>query len=129
MPLKLGIPKGSLQDATVDLMRRAGYHVSVRNRSYFPDIDDPQLSCVMFRAQEMSRYVEEGVVDLGITGRDWVVENGTNVHEVCELRYSKATSRPARWVLAVPDESSVQTPEDLRGGIVATELVQTTKRR
>lgn len=126
--LRIGLPKGSLQDATFDLFRRAGYQVSVPSRSYFPTIDDPQLSCVLFRAQEMSRYVEEGVVDIGITGHDWVVENGSDVHEVCELRYSKATSRPARWILAVPEESDVQKPEDLAGGIVATELLESTKR-
>lgn len=126
--LRIGLPKGSLQDATFDLFRRAGYQVSVPSRSYFPTIDDPQISCVLFRAQEMSRYVEEGVVDLGITGHDWVVENGSDVHEVCELRYSKATSRPARWILAVPEESDVQKPEDLAGGIVATELLESTKR-
>ncbi len=126
--LRIGLPKGSLQDATFDLFRRAGYQVSVPSRSYFPTIDDPQLSCVLFRAQEMSRYVEEGVVDIGITGHDWVVENGSDVHEVCELRYSKATSRPARWILAVPEESDVQKPEDLAGGIVATELLEPTKR-
>jgi ATP phosphoribosyltransferase len=100
----------------------------VSDRSYFPSIDDPNIRCVLFRAQEMSRYVEDGVVDIGITGHDWVEENGSDVHEVCELRYSKATSRPARWVLAVPEESSVKTPEDLAGGIIATELVNTTRR-
>lgn len=126
--LKIGLPKGSLQDSTIDLFSRAGYKVSVRDRSYFPDIDDPEISCVMFRAQEMSRYVEDGVIDLGITGHDWVAENGSDVHEVCELTYSKATSRPARWVLAVPEESSVTKPEDLAGGIISTELVETTRK-
>ena len=126
--LRIGLPKGSLQNSTIDLFARAGYRVRVPDRSYFPEIDDPQLSCVMFRAQEMSRYVEDGVIDLGITGYDWVIENDSDVHEVCELVYSKATSRPARWVLAVPAESSVQTVEDLRGGIVASELVNTTRR-
>jgi len=125
--LRIGIPKGSLQDATVDLFDRAGYNVTVPSRSYFPTIDDDDLSAVMFRAQEMSRYVEDGVVDLGITGRDWIVENGSNVHEVCELNYSKATSRPVRWVLAVPEESGFQKPEDLAGGIIATELINTTR--
>src|SRR5205823_14653619 len=124
--LRIGLPKGSLQDSTIDLFQRAGYHVRVNDRSYFPEIDDPEMTCVMFRAQEMSRYVEDGVVDLGITGRDWIVENGSDVHEVTELTYSKATSRPARWVLAVPEESSVRNPEDLKGGIIATELVNTT---
>lgn len=126
--LRIGLPKGSLQDSTIDLFGRAGYRVRVPDRSYFPEIDDPQISCVMFRAQEMSRYVEDGVIDLGITGHDWVIENGSNVHEVAELVYSKATSRPARWVLCVPSESAVQKPEDLAGGIVATELLKTTQR-
>ena len=126
--LRIGLPKGSLQDSTVDLFKRAGYHIRIPSRSYFPEIDDPQISCVMFRAQEMSRYVEQGVVDLGITGHDWVVENGSDVHEVAEMQYSKATARPARWVLVVPAESSVQKPEDLAGGIVATELIETTRR-
>ncbi len=125
--LRIGIPKGSLQDATIDLFDRAGYNISVSSRSYFPRIDDPQLSAVMFRAQEMSRYVEDGVVDLGITGQDWIIENGSDVHEVCELAYSKATDNPTRWVLAVPEESGYHKPEDLAGGIVATELVNTTR--
>lgn len=126
--LKIGLPKGSLQDSTLDLFDRAGYNVRLDSRSYFPEIDDPQLTAIMFRAQEMSRYVADGVVDLGITGYDWVVENESDVHEVCELTYSKATSRPARWVLAVPEESPVRRPEDLAGGIIATELVRTTQR-
>ncbi len=126
--LRIGLPKGSLQSSTVDLFAKAGYHVRVPDRSYFPEIDDPTLSCVMFRAQEMSRYVEDGVVDLGITGYDWVIENGSDVHEVCELVYSKATSRPARWILAVPNESNVTKPEELAGGIVASELVNTTRK-
>lgn len=124
--LRLGVPKGSLQNATVDLFQRAGYRLRISERSYFPSVDDPQLSAVMFRAQEMSRYVEDGVIDVGITGLDWIRENGSDIHEVCELAYSKATSRPARWVLAVPDESNVRKPEDLAGGIIATELVNTT---
>ena len=123
--LRIGLPKGSLQDSTVDLFARAGYSVRIPSRSYFPEIDDPQISCVMFRAQEMSRYVADGVIDLGITGRDWVVENNSDVHEVCELTYSKATSKPARWVLAVPDESSVKKPEDLAGGIISTDGAST----
>ena len=126
--LRIGIPKGSLQDATIDLFARAGYEVCVSSRSYFPTIDDPDLAAVMFRAQEMSRYVEDGVIDMGITGHDWVVENGSDVHEVCELRYSRATSRPAQWVLAVPEESDYHKPEDLAGGIIATELLGTTQR-
>ncbi len=126
--LRLGLPKGSLEEPTLALLRRAGFDVSLRARSYTPDIDDPDLSCVMFRAQEMSRYVEDGVVDFGITGHDWVVENGSNVHEVCELEYSRATARPVRWVLAVPEEAGIDSPEQLAGGMVATELVQTTRR-
>lgn len=126
--LRIGIPKGSLQDATVDLFDRAGYNIAIPSRSYFPEIDDPQFSAVMFRAQEMSRYVEDGVIDLGITGHDWVVENNSDVHEVCELSYSKATSKPVRWVLAVPEESDYHKPEDLAGGIIATELISTTQR-
>lgn len=126
--LRIGLPKGSLQNATIDLFARAGYHVRVPDRSYFPSIDDPDLEMVMFRAQEMSRYVDDGVIDLGITGVDWVVENDSDIHEVCELAYSKATSNPARWVLAVPEESDVQKPEDLADGIISTELVNTTRR-
>lgn len=126
--LRIGLPKGSLQDSTVDLFARAGYHISIKDRSYFPQIDDPQISCVLFRAQEMSRYVEDGVVDMGITGHDWVIENASDVHEVAELVYSKATRRPARWVLCVPAESEIKAPEDLAGGIIATELVNTTRK-
>jgi len=126
--LRIGLPKGSLQDSTVDLFNRAGFDVKVSDRSYFPTIDDPDLTMIMFRAQEISRYVEDGVIDVGITGVDWVVENGSDVQEICELAYSKATSKPARWVLAVPEESKVQKPEDLTGGIIATELVNTTRK-
>jgi ATP phosphoribosyltransferase len=126
--LRIGIPKGSLAESTIDLFRRAGYLMSVSPRSYFPEVDDESISCVMFRAQEMSRYVESGVIDLGLTGYDWIYENDSDVVEVCELTYSKATSRPARWVLAVPNESKVQRVADLEGGIVATELVSVVKR-
>ncbi|MFG0248894.1 MAG: ATP phosphoribosyltransferase [Phycisphaeraceae bacterium JB051] len=126
--LRIGLPKGSLQDSTVDLFARAGYKISIPSRSYFPTIDDPQIEMVMFRAQEMSRYVEDGVVDMGITGHDWVIENQSDVHEVCELAYSRATSNPARWVLCVPEESDIHKPEDLSGGIIATELKKTTKK-
>ncbi|MEO0586062.1 MAG: ATP phosphoribosyltransferase [Planctomycetota bacterium] len=126
--LKLGLPKGSLEQATADLFRRAGYDLTVSSRSYTPQIDDDAMSALMFRSQEMSRYVEDGVVDVGICGHDWVVENNSDVVEVCELRYSRATSNPAQWVLAVPEESSVQSVEDLKGGIVATELVGTVRR-
>ncbi len=126
--LKVGIPKGSLQDSTIDLFRRAGYAVSVDSRSYFPSINDPEIECVMFRAQEMSRYVEDGVIDLGLTGYDWICENNSQVVEVCELIYSKTTKRPARWVLAVPAEANIQKVEELGGGIIATELVNVTKK-
>jgi len=127
-PIRIGIPKGSLQDSTVDLFARAGYKLAISERSYFPAIDDPKFQPIMFRAQEMARYVEDAVLDVGITGYDWVVENGSDVHEVCALAYSKATSSPARWVLAVPEESPVKTAADLAGGIIATELVNTTRR-
>ena len=126
--LKLGLPKGNLQDATIDLFHRAGFDIQVSSRSYFPTIDDPELSCIMFRAQEMARYTEDGVLDCGITGYDWIRETESDVHEVGEMQYSKVSSRPARWVLAVPNESEVQTPEQLEGGVIATELVNTTRR-
>jgi ATP phosphoribosyltransferase len=125
--LRLGIPKGSLEHATVDLFAKAGWRISINDRSYFPSIDDSGIEVVLFRAQEMSRYVEENVIDAGLTGSDWIKENKSTVHEVAELVYSKATSRPARWVLAVPAESSVQSPEDLRDGVIATELVNVTR--
>lgn len=126
--LRIGVPKGSLEQATINLFDRAGYNIATSSRSYVPEIDDPQLACMMFRSQEMSRYVEDGVIDIGICGHDWVIENNSDVHEVCELQYSKATSKPARWVLAVPEESKVHKPQDLAGGIIATELVGTTRR-
>ncbi len=126
--LKLGIPKGSLQKATFDLFERAGFNVSDYERSYFPRIDDEEIKLILLRAQEMSRYVEDGVLDAGITGHDWIVENDSDVHEVCELCYSKATSRPTKWVLAVPNESNISGAEDLAGGIIATELVNATKK-
>ncbi len=126
--LKLGIPSGSLQASTLELFERAGFNVRVSSRSYAPSVDDPEIEAVMFRAQEMSRYVEDGVVDVGLTGVDWVMENGSDVVEVAELVYSKATSRPARWVLAVPAESKVVRAKDLDGGIVATELVNCTRK-
>ena len=126
--LKLGIPKGSLEESTADLFARAGFNLGISSRGYYPSIDDPELNCVMFRAQEMSRYVEDGVIDVGLTGYDWIQENGSDVEEVCELVYSKSTARPARWVLAVSNESKVKKTKDLDGGIVATELVNVTKR-
>jgi ATP phosphoribosyltransferase len=127
--LKVGIPKGSLQDSTFDLFKRAGFDMNLSSsRSYHPSVDDKDLSCVMFRAQEMSRYVEQGIVDIGITGYDWIRENESDVVEICELVYSKVTARPSRWVLAVPKDSKVTKPGDLEGGHVATELVGVTKR-
>ena len=126
--LKLGIPVGSLQQATIELFSKAGFHIVDSKRSYRPRIDDEQIQLIMLRAQEMSRYVEDGVLDAGITGYDWITENGSDVVQVCELAYSKATSKPARWVLAVPDESRVQSPQDLAGAIVATELKNVTKK-
>jgi ATP phosphoribosyltransferase len=126
--LVLGIPKGSLQNGTIELFRRAGYSLSVPERSYFPTIDDDDIAAIMFRAQEMSRYVEDGVIDVGITGSDWIVENDSDVVEVAELVYSKQSLRPAKWVLAVPEESTVRKAEDLAGGIVATELLNTTRK-
>ena len=125
--LKIGLPKGSLQESTFDLFRRAGFQIQLSSRSYFPSLDDPELEAVMFRAQEMSQYVQDGVVDAGITGKDWICENKSDVLEVCELIYSKNTAQPARWVLATPNESPVQKVEDLQGGIIATELVSVTK--
>ena len=126
--LKLGLPAGSLQKATVELFDRAGLHVSDSRRSYFPSMDDKEIQPVYLRAQEMGRYVGDGVLDAGITGFDWIQENACEVVEVCELPYSKATSNPTRWVLAVPSESPVTRPEDLDGAIVATELIGVTKR-
>ncbi len=126
--LKLGIPKGSLEKATFELFEKAGFSVSGADRSYFPKIDDPEISLTLLRAQEMSRYVEDGVLDAGFTGYDWIIENASSVYEICQLQYSKATSNPTRWVLAVPNESPIQKPEDLEGGIIATELVGATRR-
>ena len=126
--LKLGIPTGSLQNATFQLLSKAGFDICESERSYFPRIDDEQIRAIMLRAQEMSRYVEDGVLDAGFTGYDWIVENDSDVVEVCELAYSKATAKPARWVLVVPNESKVKKPADLRNKIVATELVNTTKK-
>lgn len=126
--LKLGLPAGSLQKATVELFDRAGLHIGESRRSYWPTIDDEEIQAVYLRAQEMGRYVGDGVLDVGITGLDWIRESGCDVLEVCELAYSKQTSNPTRWVLAVPNESPVTRPEDLAGGIVATELVGVTRR-
>ena len=126
--LKLGIPAGSLKKATFELFDKAGLRIVDSERSYFPRIDDEQVRLIMLRAQEMSRYVADGVLDAGITGYDWIMENDCPVREICELAYSKATSKPAKWVLAVPNESEIKTPEDLKGKIVATELVNVTKK-
>lgn len=128
--LRLGLPSGSLQSSTVELFGRAGYKVSIADRSVFPRIDDEKISAVLFRAQEISRYVTDGIIDCGLTGHDWVVENGNekDVVEICELEYSRASLNPIRWVLCVPEESGISKPEELAGGVVATELVNVTKR-
>lgn len=128
MTLKLGLPKGSLQTATLDLMRRAGYVITLAERSYYPAIDDPNISCMLVRAQEMARYVEDGALDCGLTGHDWVVENEAKVHAVCDLVYAKQSFGKVRWVLAVPEASEIQSVADLEGKTLATELVGVTKR-
>jgi ATP phosphoribosyltransferase len=125
--LRLGIPKGSLQESTLDLFARAGYAINAASRSYQPSIDDEKIAIVMFRAQEMSRYVEDGVLDAGLTGQDWIRENGSKVHQVAELVYAKQRLSPVKWVLAVPEEGKIRKAEDLDGGIVATELVGVTR--
>ena len=125
--LKLGLPKGSLQEATIRLMGRAGFRVRVSERSYVPTVDDAELSPVLIRAQEMSRYVEEGALDCGITGHDWILENRSKVHRVTPLVYAKQSNRPVRWVLAVPHDSPIRAPNDLNGKRIATELVSVTK--
>ncbi len=125
---RLGLPKGSLQEATLRMMRRAGWSISVSSRSYFPAVNDAELEIVLLRAQEIPRYVADGVLDAGITGYDNVLENDVDVHEICELIYSKATSRPYRWVLAVPKGSEIRGPQDLQGKRIATELVNVTQR-
>jgi ATP phosphoribosyltransferase len=126
--LKLGIPKGSLENATVDLFRRAGFQITTSSRSYFPAIDDPEIECMLIRAQEMARYVEDGVLDAGLTGRDWVEENESKVETVADLIYAKQSFGKVRWVLAVPDGSPFQSVKDLEGRVIATELVSATKR-
>jgi len=126
--LKLGIPKGSLQDATIDLFARAGWRISLSARSYVPSIDDPEIECLMVRAQEMARYVETGALDAGITGHDWVVETEANVDELAELVYAKQRLARVRWVLAVPEDSAIRQPSDLSGKIIATEVVKTTEK-
>jgi len=126
--LKLGIPKGSLQDATIDLFARAGWRISLSARSYVPSVDDPEIDCLMVRAQEMARYVETGALDAGITGHDWVVETEANVDELAELVYAKQRLARVRWVLAVPEDSAIRQPSDLSGKIIATEVVKTTEK-
>lgn len=126
--LKLGIPKGSLENATVDLFRKAGYVINISSRSYFPAIDDPEIECMLIRAQEMARYVEDGILDAGLTGYDWVIENDSDVVTVADLVYAKQSFGKVRWVLAVPEASEVQSVKDLEGKIIATELVGATKR-
>lgn len=127
MILRLGLPKGSLQDATFELFRRAGFTISVDKRSYFPTIDDEEIEVMLIRAQEMSRYVEEGVFDVGITGLDWIKENNSDVIEVADLEYAKQGFRPVKWVLAVPNDSPIKSIQDLQGKHIATELVNVTR--
>lgn len=125
--LKLGIPKGSLQEATLDLFARAGWKIALSSRSYVPTIDDPEIECLMVRAQEMARYVESGALDAGITGHDWVVETGAAVEELSELVYAKQRLARVRWVLAVPEDSAIREPHDLEGKVIATEVVRITE--
>src|SRR5882757_1460983 len=124
--LRLGIPKGSLQDATVQLFAKAGWRISISSRSYFPGVDDPEINCMLVRAQEMARYIETGALDAGITGRDWVFETGADVAEIGELLYSKQSLAPVRWVLAVPEDGAIQSVKDLEGKVIATEVVNLT---
>lgn len=126
--LKLGLPKGSLQESTLALFKRAGFNIFVEPRSYFPRIDDSEISLILIRAQEIPRYVDEGVLDAGLTGKDWIVENGSKVIEVANLVYAKRGLRPVRWVLAVPNDSKIRKPADLRGKRIATEVVNITKK-
>ena len=126
--LKLGLPAGSLQEATGELFRKAGYKITFHSRSYYPTIDDPEIQVTLLRAQEMARYVENGALDCGLTGHDWIVENNAKVKELAELIFSKVSRRPVRWVLAVPNDSPIQTPRDLQGKQIATELVGYTRR-
>ena len=128
MKLKLGLPKGSLENATIDLFRKAGFNITTSSRSYFPAIDDPETECMLIRAQEMARYVEDGILDAGLTGRDWIEENEADVVPVADLIYAKQSFGKVRWVLAVPETSSFRSAKDLEGKIIATELVETTRR-
>jgi len=125
--IRIGIPKGSLQDATIALFERAGFNIYASGRSYYPTIDDPEMECMLIRAQEMARYVEHGALDCGLTGTDWVAESGLEVESVCDLSYSKQSRGGVRWVLAVPQDSRFQRPEDLKDCIIATELVNATR--
>lgn len=125
--LRLGIPAGSLQEATAELFKKAGYNIKFSSRSYYPTIDDDEIECLLIRAQEMARYVENGILDAGITGYDWIQETQADVHEVCELVFSKVSRRPVRWVLCVPETSTVQSVKDLEGKRIATEAVGMTK--
>lgn len=127
-PLKLGLPAGSLQEATSELFRRAGFKITFSSRSYFPTIDDDEIECMLIRAQEMARYVQDGVLDCGLTGHDWVIETDADVHEVTELVFSKVSRRPVRWVLCVPNDSPVQSVSDLQGARISTEAVGLTRR-
>ncbi|KAF0122913.1 MAG: ATP phosphoribosyltransferase [bacterium] len=126
--LKLGIPKGSLEKATIDLFRKAGWKILVDSRNYFPEINDKEIKCALIRAQEMSRYVEKGTLDVGLTGKDWILENGSDVVAVQDLIYSKVTQRPTKWVLVVPEDSPIKRLEDLEGKRISTELVNFTKK-
>jgi len=126
--LTIGIPKGSLEKTTTEMFAKAGYNIRISSRSYFPTIDDPEIECMLIRAQEMSRYIEEGILDCGLTGKDWIEENGSNVTEIAELVYGKVGRKPLRWVLAVPEDSDIKTPADLEGKRIATEAVGMTKR-
>jgi ATP phosphoribosyltransferase len=126
--LKVALPKGSLEEATYRLFNKAGFSVTVSGRSYFPVVNDPELEIILFRPQEMPRYIEDGVVDCGLTGYDWICENNAKVVELCELQYSKRTSNPVRWVMAVHEDSPFQKPKDLQGKKIVTELVNVTKR-
>lgn len=125
--LKLGIPKGSLEEATVNLFAKAGYRIKISSRSYFPSIDDDEIECTLIRAQEIARYVADGVLDAGLTGKDWVQENRADVEEIADLVYSKVSSRPVRWVLAVPNDSPIKSVKDLQGKRIATEVVNMTE--
>ncbi|OGG98969.1 MAG: ATP phosphoribosyltransferase [Candidatus Lambdaproteobacteria bacterium RIFOXYD1_FULL_56_27] len=126
--LQLGIPKGSLQDATAAMFEKAGYKLGINSRSYYPTIDDNEIECLLIRAQEMARYVGEGILDAGLTGWDWIEESGADVHEVCELIYGKVGRKPLRWVLAVPENSDIHGPKDLQGKRIATEAVGMTQK-